>query len=256
MRHPVLVLLRWPKDTPRESAPACACLARLWNDWRCDEIALTAWLPNGTAGAVDAEAASGSMAIMLWEFNAGVDESESRELEAFFGGGPQLCRYETVHGISTSRPCSSATLVYVDEALTVHDGEDLGALQDARAIEILRGLEAGGEALRDLFAGDGSKQDRRRLNSVLRNVRLALHAAEQGGAGSVLNRPIGTMRTLASMARAFGIGGEGDMSNIGSFADFLQSGEALSQAPYLRPGFGDPMMRTATALRALVHHGA
>ena len=144
---PVFVLLRWPPDTPRASAPDCPCLPRLWNDWRVREIPLLALLARGSAGTDTAEAAGSSMAIMLLEFNS-VDENEIEELEAFFGRRPHLCRYDTVQGRSSSMPCSSATLVYVEAPLALN-GDDLGALEDAREVGILKGLQEGAKALRD-----------------------------------------------------------------------------------------------------------
>ena len=250
---PVLVLLRWPPDTDRASAPACPCLARLWDDWRVREIPLLAWLARGSAGTDTAETAGGSMAIMLLEFNGGLDAKDIEELEAFFGRRTHLCRYETVQGRSSATACSSATLVYVEAPLALN-GNDLGALEDARAVGILKGLQEGAKALRDVYTGDAHKSVKRRLNFVLKNVGMAIHAAEGGAAGSGLNRAIGTVRTMASMQAAFGSGGEGDISNIESFAEFLQSRETLTQAPFLRPGFGDPMMCTTTALSTLVRH--
>jgi len=158
-----------------------------------------------------------------------------------------------VQGRSSATACSSATLVYVEAPLALN-GNDLGALEDARAVGILKGLQEGAKALRDVYTGDAHKSLKRRLNFVQKNIDLALHTAERGAAGSGLNRAIGTVRTMAAMAAAFGSGGEGDISNIESFAEFLQSREVLAQAPFLRPGFGNPTMRTTTALSTLVRH--
>ena len=80
----MLVLLRWPSGTPRaaafdwgppnrqtESEVAYSLyktsLERTWANVKNREIPLKAWGPAGTAGTSCAEAATGSVAILLLE---------------------------------------------------------------------------------------------------------------------------------------------------------------------------------------------
>ena len=121
---------------------------------------------------------------------------------------------------TAGRASSCAVLVYLDGPLVL-SGDDLAALEDAKVLPVLFGIQKGIKILYDEHPGNFGKQLRRRLNFVKTNVDLAIRAARGVHTENTMNRAIGTIRRMSSIVAC--IGGDGNQTNAtGEKEDFTR----------------------------------
>ena len=238
----VLLLLRWPSNTPRHMAPDV--LQQAWEVPPKDkqEQTVYALLPEGTSRSDwDATQAAASVVVHLLVLS-NVPRVLDAALSAACANGPLLCRYQE------GSPRSAATWARLEAPqLPADRPATVGDLQDAGAFGVLEALRSCAQTLRATCIGEAHKSMRKRLNNVRKDAERALASAhDPASCSSGLATSVGAARLLSQYVSTD--------ETLGPFAAVLRRGGAEQQPPMLRPGFGDAEMPTARALHLLLGH--